>query len=141
MPCGRSDESSFREWELEDYLEAFPLNGKAGLDQAWWRLYGNGRRPTWDLIAHLQSGMNEEPGILLVEAKGHINELSEKDRKSAPNPDSSDSLDNDDQIRGNLADAERVLNRSHRTRAGRFVRACQEVCVCQHKLAASSSLE
>jgi hypothetical protein len=71
---------SGKEGELKDFLkEHFNLQLATNIKK-WW-LHNNGRTPNWDLISTCT--INGERGILLVEAKAHVDELK-KENKGKP---------------------------------------------------------
>jgi hypothetical protein len=106
-PCGRSKKRDWVEIELEDYLKRHPLPGYTGLNRRWWIAF-NGKRPTWDLICHVE--VDEKPGLLVVEAKARCGEMGEKDSKSAVDKKNDRSIANDLSIRLRLAEASLGLN-------------------------------
>lgn len=101
-PCGRSKKRDWTEIEVEDYLKRHPLPGYMGLNRRWWIAF-KGNRPTWDLICHVE--IDEKPGLLIVEAKAHYGEMSEKDCKSAADTKNDRSVANDLSIRLRLTEA------------------------------------
>lgn len=105
-PSGRSKKREWTEVILEDYLKRHPLPDYAGLDRKWWIAF-KGNRPTWDLICHLE--IDEKPGLLLVEAKAHQAEMSEKDKKSEVDKKNHRSIANDLSIRLRLAETSLAL--------------------------------
>lgn len=92
------------EAQLEDYLVNHPHPSGFVLDPKWWFPYktNRNRRPVWDLVCHIL--VNGRPGLLLVEAKAHIGELSQQNSKSPPS-DTARSRANDYSIRLRLAEA------------------------------------
>jgi hypothetical protein len=106
-PCGRSKKKDWTEAELEDYLKRHPIPGYSGLDRRWWIAF-KGTRPTWDLICQLD--FDGKPGLLLVEAKAHIGEMSEKNSKSPVDKKNDRSVANDLSIRLRLAETNLGLN-------------------------------
>lgn len=106
-PSGRSSKRDWTEVELEDYLKRHPLADYEGLNRKWWIAF-KGNRPTWDLICHLQ--IDGKPGLLLVEAKAHLGEMSEKNSKSAVDKKNDRSVANDLSIRLRLAEASLALS-------------------------------
>lgn len=104
-PKGRDCKADSTEAQLEDYLVVCPLPSGIRLDPAWWFPYktNRNRRPVWDLICHIL--VNGKPGLLLIEAKAHVGELSEQDTKSPPNMESPRSRANDYSIRLRLTEA------------------------------------
>jgi hypothetical protein len=109
-PRGRGGKQDWTELDLEEYLKAFPIPGGLTIDPEWWFPYKNAvnRRPTWDLVCHVH--VDGKPGILLVEAKAHVSELSEQDKKSPPNPKSPRSRANDCSVRLRLCEASLALS-------------------------------
>lgn len=122
QPSGRTDNHTYREYELEKYL-ADPSRRMGKLPviaDDWWFAHktGNNRRPIWDLIARLKKkGNSTVRGLLLVEAKAHENELKIKDSKEPPADTSEQSIKNDQQIRRRIKQSNTMLNRH---RCGRF---------------------
>ena len=101
QPIGRSKKKEWTEAVLEDYLKKHPLPEFKRLDRKWWIPF-KGNRPTWDLICHL--GVEGKPGLLLVEAKAHLGEMSEKNCKSPVDKKNDRSIANDLSIRLRLAE-------------------------------------
>jgi len=101
------EEKDWTETELEDYLKWHPLPGYAGLDRRWWIAF-KGKRPTWDLICHLD--FEGKPGLVLIEAKAHVGEMNEKNCKSPVDWENDRSVANDLSIRLRLAEASLGLN-------------------------------
>lgn len=77
LPVGSNN---CKEAELKDFLKE-QFNPQLGNDITQWWLYKNGRTPNWDLISTYTIGGKR--GILLVEAKAHIDELK-KESKGKP---------------------------------------------------------
>jgi len=109
-PCGREFEADWSEHELETYLTTYRHPTGIVINPEWWFPYktNRNRRPRWDLLCHVL--VNSRPGLLLCEAKGHIAELSEKNRKSSPNPNSPRSRANDYCVRLRLCEASLALS-------------------------------
>ncbi|MBR9800462.1 hypothetical protein GYB59_01610 [bacterium] len=105
-PSGRSKKRDWTEVELEDYLKRHPLPDYSGLDRKWWIAF-KGNRPTWDLICHLE--IDGKLGLLLVEAKAHHAEMSEKNKKSKVDKKNDRSIANDLSIRLRLAETSLAL--------------------------------
>jgi len=101
-PRGRCNKPDWTEIELEDYLKRHPVPRHIGLDRRWWIAF-KGKRPTWDLICHLEA--DGTPGLLIVEAKAHLCEMSETDCKSPVDLNNDRSVANDLSIRLRLAEA------------------------------------
>lgn len=66
-----------KEGELKDFLKEH-FNPQLATDIKKWWLHNNGRTPNWDLIATCT--INGERGILLVEAKAHVDELKKESK-------------------------------------------------------------
>jgi hypothetical protein len=68
----------------------------------WWLAHSNmANTPNWDIASSCLVGKSgsEKPGILLVEAKAHKEELMNEEKgKGAPDPNSKRSCENHDQI-------------------------------------------
>lgn len=107
QPSGRSNKSEWTEAEIENYLTRHPLPCYGGLDRHWWIAF-KGTRPTWDLICHLT--FDGRPGLLLVEAKAHFGEMSEKNCKSRVDETKERSVANDLNIRCRLAETNLGMN-------------------------------
>lgn len=105
-PCGRSNKHEWTECELEDHLKRYPLPEYSGLDRRWWIAY-KGSRPTWDLVSHIE--VDGKPGLLLVEAKAHFDEMDEKNTKSPADLKNERSVANDLSIRLRLAESNLAL--------------------------------
>jgi len=102
-PIGRSKKKDWTEAEVEDYLKTHPIDRlPRGMDRKWWIPF-KGKRPTWDLLCHIE--VANKPGLLLVEAKAHVGEIGEKNRKTPPEKGNPRSLANDYSIRLRLAEA------------------------------------
>jgi hypothetical protein len=99
-----------QELEIEEYLNRFGHASGVSLDPKWWFPYKTlrNKRPTWDLLCHIL--VDNVPGLLLVEAKAHVVELSEQDHKSAPLPNSPASVANDKSIRLRICETNRLLS-------------------------------
>ncbi|HVA49051.1 MAG TPA: hypothetical protein VNH11_22000 [Pirellulales bacterium] len=108
-PLGRRTPADWREYELEEYMRALPVPGHKPLDLKWWIPHKTGmnRRPTWDLLCHIL--VKGKPGLLLVEAKAHVGEMSEQDKKSRPTG-SNESQCNDRRIRHNISETNTLLS-------------------------------
>jgi hypothetical protein len=104
--CGATG-AAWKEGFAESYLRKFPIT-PAGpfLDWTWWISHA-GNRPNWDLLSHITN--DSEAGLLMFEAKAHLGEMNEQYRKTAPNPNKPDSLENDRQIRLRLSETCREL--------------------------------
>tara|TARA_E500000305_G_C3965728_1_gene209394 strand:- start:135 stop:869 length:735 start_codon:yes stop_codon:yes gene_type:complete len=74
VPTG-DEKDGAKEMSLETYLDQYPLTDLNPIKKNWW--VQKGKRPTWDLLAHLTG--DQKSGILLVEAKAN-----EAERKSFP---------------------------------------------------------
>jgi len=71
--------------------------------KAWWLRHSRGANtPNWDLA--LTCELDGEPGLLLIEAKAHAAELK-VEGKTPVQANSRNSADNDEQIRGAIAEA------------------------------------
>jgi len=101
-PIGRLKKKDWTETVLEDYLRQHPLPDYVGLNRKWWMPF-KGNRPNWDLICHIT--VDEKPGLLIVEAKAHHGEMSEKNSKSKVDKKNDRSVANDLSIRLRLAEA------------------------------------
>jgi len=106
-PASRSKKKDWTETILEDYLKKYPLSEYEGLNRKWWIPF-KGNRPTWDLICHLEGG--RKLGLLIVEAKAHLSEMSEKNSKSPVDKQNPRSIANDLSIRLRLAEASMGLS-------------------------------
>ncbi len=108
-PLNRQSPADRREYELEEYMRALPLPRHKPVDPKWWLPHKTGlnRRPTWDLLCHVD--VDGRPGLLLVEAKAHVREMVEQDKKRDPTP-SDESKANDRQIRSNIMHTNQVLS-------------------------------
>jgi hypothetical protein len=108
-PKGRSKKKDWSEPQVESYLKKHPLDDLPGvMDRKWWKPFG-GKCPTWDLLCHIE--VADEPGLLLVEAKAHVGEIGEKNRKEPPKKGNARSIANDYSIRLRLAEASLSLTR------------------------------
>lgn len=109
-PKGRTSKKEWCEAELEEYLSTSPAFNTT-ISKDWWIPYkvSVNKRPTWDLICHIL--VNDKPGLLIVEAKAHLGELSEQDKKSSPAGTSSRSIANDLSIRLRLSEASHSLTK------------------------------
>ncbi|HVC92748.1 MAG TPA: hypothetical protein VND64_03610 [Pirellulales bacterium] len=116
-PYGRATPADWREYEIEEYMRALPFPENKTLDLKWWfpNKTGLNRRPTWDLLCQLDVG--GRPGLLLVEAKAHVREMLEQDKKRDPTL-SDESKANDRQIKSNIMRTNKVLSDLG---AGRFL--------------------
>ncbi|WP_437193283.1 hypothetical protein [Planctomicrobium sp. SH527] len=106
-PIGRLKKTEWTETILEDYMKRHPLPESEGLHRKWWIPF-KGNRPTWDLICHLE--VEGKPGLLLVEAKAHLDEMSEKNCKSPVDKKNERSIANDLSIRLRLAETSLALS-------------------------------
>lgn len=104
-PIGRSKKKDWTEMELEGYLATYPHASKVIVAEDWWFPYktNRNRRPTWDLICHIEVG--GKAGLLIVEAKAHVGELKEQDKKKRPSIDKPRRMANDNSIRLRLCEA------------------------------------
>lgn len=107
-PSGRLKKKDWTETVLEDFLRQYPLPGYVGLNRKWWIPF-KGNRPNWDLICHVV--IDDKPGLLIVEAKAHHSEMSEKNSKSKVDKKNDRSVANDLSIRLRLAEASIGLSR------------------------------
>lgn len=107
-PSGRSKRRDWTEAILEDYLGQYPLQKHVGLNRKWWIPFTT-NCPNWDLVCHVI--IDDKPGLLIVEAKAHHGEMSEKNSKSPVDKKSDRSIANDLSIRLRLAEANIGLSR------------------------------
>jgi len=80
----------YKEAELRDFLSS-QFNQKIGYDIAnWWLAVksSNSRTPNWDLISTCT--INNQKGILLVEAKAHVKELEDESKGKSLAKDASE---------------------------------------------------
>lgn len=80
-----------KEAELKNFLsENFDPN--LGREIAsWWLAHPQYRTPNWDLVSTCT--INNEKGILLVEAKAHFSEMKENDKCGSTNKDNSNQIE------------------------------------------------
>ena len=90
QPYGRTHADAWAEFEAEEY---FRESGRRiphlpVIADDWWirHMTPGNRRPCFDLIAHIQSLVDDSLGIMLVEAKAHCSEAKIRDAKRAPAP-------------------------------------------------------
>jgi hypothetical protein len=106
-PYGRASETEWGEYKIEDYLQKHPIDRlPKGLDGTWW-IPHKGNRPNWDLLCHISNGARQ--GLLIVEAKAHVGELAEDDKKGPPEAGNPRSEANDLQIRQRIAETSMAL--------------------------------
>ena len=114
QPWGRRHVDAWAEYEMEEYFQEAErrIPDLPVIPDDWWIVHKTGKnnRPTWDMIAHLESAKDGKPGILLVEAKAHVAEVKIDDQKSAPSG-SNESADNQNQIIRRLSETQTALNR------------------------------
>lgn len=104
-PKGRGSRVEWTETDVEKYLRTQRHQSGIVVDPEWWFPYKTNlnRRPMWDMFCHLL--VKGKPGLLLVEAKAHLGELSELDHKSPPDPKSARARANDYCVRLRLCEA------------------------------------
>jgi len=107
-PASRSKKKDWTEMVLEDYLKQNPLHRYEGPNRKWWKPF-SGKLPTWDLICHLEGG--GKSGLLIIEAKAHLSEMSEKNSKSPVDKKNPRSVANDLSIRLRLAEANLAMTK------------------------------
>ena len=106
-PKGRRKKKDWTEARIEDFLRKNSVSTLPnGLDRKWWIPY-KGNRPTWDLLCHIE--VEKKPGLLIVEAKARVKELSENDSKAAPDLKNPRSRANDYSVRLRLCEASLAL--------------------------------
>ncbi len=98
------------EVEIEEYLNIFGHPSSLQLDPKWWMPYKTekNKRPNWDLLCHVL--VDGRPGLLLVEAKAHGDELLMDDKKAGPYRKSAASVANDRSIRRRISETNQLLN-------------------------------
>lgn len=80
MPKGSENH---KEAELKDFLKNTIWSGLGDMIRDWWleEIRSGTRTPNWDFVSTCT--INEQTGLLLVEAKAHWNELKADDRAGA----------------------------------------------------------
>jgi hypothetical protein len=119
----RCEEAPFSRWmplsyaepqeaRLETFLStALPMFTKRNEFCSWWLTHPTGANtPNWDIAASCLVGGT--PGLILVEAKANVPELSGAP-KAAPRKDSPNSVTNHDRIGAAIEDANSSLRRAH----------------------------
>lgn len=99
-----------KEAELKDFLKEH-FNPQLATDIKKWWLHKNGRTPNWDLISTCT--INGKRGILLVEAKAHVDELKKesKGKQYDINTKSEDTKRNHEQIALAIEEANNGINK------------------------------
>jgi len=115
QPYGIQNADAWVEFEIEKYLNNW-MSACPQIAENWWLAHktNKNRRPTWDLIGELH-GDNNRSGILLVEAKGNVKELTPK-KGMTKSTGSQKSDANENQIKKRIRETQRVLNRLNRSK-------------------------
>ena len=107
-PTSRRCKADWGEYDAETYLKRHPVKDWSGaLPPCWW-VTGRGTRPMWDLLCHVF--VSERPGLLLVEAKAHGDELDCAGKRLSPSAKRA-SKDNHGCIAGSIKEADAALNK------------------------------